>query len=206
MRITVENHGPNAQKVYHLVALFTNLEVLLGTVNACLPVMKPVFIKISSSKFSTWLSSVTSGTIVIFVRPSQMGSAWKSSSRSKRNSASKPPLGEEMGPWNPPDKGGDVRIESDETPPLRYMVTRPTALHLGHQRNNDSSLTGPRPPVPPKNGTYNSTKHWQPAEDQATSSSLGIHVERSWDVDREERGESPDDDRQELVKEHRQWG
>ena len=205
MRITTENHGPNSMKIYHLISLLTNFEVLLGTVNACLPVMKPIFTKLYSSEFSTWLSSVTSGTIVVFLRPSQMGSAWKSGSRSKRNSANKPPLPTEMAPWNTADNRGDTVADTDQSPPPRYVDNRPTNLQPTYNQNKDAPPKSPKPPVPPKSENYSPTKRRQPVAERAPNSSLGIYVERSWDVDREERGESPDDDRQELVKGHQQW-
>lgn len=71
------------------VMFLTSVEATLGVLNACLPVLKPVFRKVRDSvpKPNWWKgtkTSIKSGSIPIFMRVSQM---WQSSSggRSRRD-------------------------------------------------------------------------------------------------------------------------
>ncbi|CAF9908254.1 MAG: hypothetical protein ALECFALPRED_004362 [Alectoria fallacina] len=70
----------NDQDTYALIAMLTSLEALLGVVNACLPVLKPIFNKMrgppapktKTGSGSGVTKSPKSGTIRIFMRVSQM--------------------------------------------------------------------------------------------------------------------------------------
>ncbi|CAD6580868.1 MAG: hypothetical protein ASARMPRED_000351 [Alectoria sarmentosa] len=65
----------NEQDTYALIAMLTSLEALLGVVNACLPVLKPIFNKMRGTapkSGSGVTESPKSGTIRIFMRVSQM--------------------------------------------------------------------------------------------------------------------------------------
>ena len=199
-RISAENHGSNAQKIYGIIALFTDLEALIGVINACLPVMKPIFVKLHSSKASSWFNSVMSGSILIFVRPSQLGSAWKSRPTTKRHSTHKHPTPKEMAPWPLDDKDYDAQIEVQESPPPRYADKRPTKMMSAYSPIKSPPVKSPTPPVPPKGRSYSPAKRLAPAEEQDRGGALGIYVERSWDVERGERGESAHSDREELVQ------
>lgn len=63
--MTTEIKTADAQVQWRLIALLADLEVLLGVVNACLPVMKPALKKLGEAKFSaillTWTPSWTVG-------------------------------------------------------------------------------------------------------------------------------------------------
>jgi len=191
IKISFDNHGDNAQKVYGMVALFTNLEALLGITNACLPIMKPIFIKLYSSMASSWLSNVMSGSIPIFMRPSQMGSAWKPN-QSRQTSTYKPPPSNEKSPWRW-SKRTDVATppETQRSPPPRYVDSTSNP-------NTHPALKSSRPPVPPKSGTYSAPRRWEQENEKAPDA---IYVEKSWDV---ERG-SADSDEQALVRDSQNW-
>lgn len=68
----------NAQEAYALIAMLTSLEALLGVINACLPVLKPIYNRMrgTAPKSGTNGSGVNeilkSGSIPIFMRVSQM--------------------------------------------------------------------------------------------------------------------------------------
>lgn len=70
--------------------MLTSLEALLGIISACLPVLKPIFNKMSGtipkdSKISSVKEILTSGTIPIFMRVSQM---WTMTTGRGRSSSS----------------------------------------------------------------------------------------------------------------------
>ena len=170
------NHGSNAQQIYALVALFTCLEALLGVINACLPVLKPIFKKFGDSHSSAWLSSVFSGTIPIFMRISQINSRWTSPSATKKDSGMEKEMPE--------------RPRLPESHGRAAMMSPPPAANL---RSPSLSSPVPRgPPVPPKGDDYqpSPTKDWD-----RRKHGKGIQVQTEWDV---ERGISEESDRQPL--------
>lgn len=171
------NHGSNAQQIYSLIALFTCLEALLGVINACLPVLKPIFNKFGDSKSSAWLSSVMSGTIPIFMRPNQMGSRWSNPSAAKKDSG----MEKEM-PEMPRLPGSHGRAATMSPPPAANL--RSPSL--------SSPIQSRGPPVPPKGDHYqpSPTKDWD-----RRKHGKGIRVQKEWDV---ERGMSEESDRQPL--------
>lgn len=189
--ITTMNHGTNAQRIYSLLSLFTCLEALLGVINACLPVLKPIFNKFGDSKGSAWLSSVMSGTIPIFMRPSQMGSRWTFPSAAKKDLG----MDKEM-PELPRWPGGHGEAAMMSSPP-RYMDDKaadvifpsPTANVRGP---SSSPMQSRGPPVPPKEDDYqpNPTNTWD-----RSKNGKGIRVQKEWDV---ERGISEESDREPL--------
>lgn len=62
IKVTSEINRKNGQVQSAMIALLTCLEALLGVVNACLPVMKPVFNKIAFfASFSPWTARWTLG-------------------------------------------------------------------------------------------------------------------------------------------------
>ena len=200
VRITIsaQNHGSNAQKVYSLLTLYTNLEALLGIVNACLPVLKPVFMKIYTSNASSWLSSVMSGSIPIFMRPSQMGSSKKSNPRTKRSSIRKEPPQRDVPLWTRNQRGvGPTADELQQSLPPDYVD------RSGHSMDI-STAKYPRPPELLKSKTNNSTKHWESIDEKDVTPARGIYVERSFDVD-VERGRSVDSDQKALVDSTQTW-
>ncbi len=186
------NHGTNAQQIYSLLALFTCLEALLGVINACLPVLKPIVNKFGDSTASEWLSSVMSGSIHIFMRPSQMGSRWTTPSATKKESG----MGKEMPelPRWPGSNGGPAMM----SPLPRYVDKKAADMMFPSSAANVRSppLISPiqqrGPPVPPKEDNYQAspTKDWDRRKHDK-----GIRVHREWDV---ERGVSAESDRQPL--------
>ena len=78
----------NAQEAYAVIAMLTTLEALLGVINACLPILKPIFDKMrgiapgGADSGSGVREILQSGTIPIFMAVSQMFS------RKERGSAS----------------------------------------------------------------------------------------------------------------------
>ncbi|KAL2042969.1 hypothetical protein N7G274_004027 [Stereocaulon virgatum] len=198
--ISAENHGFNSQEVYRLIALFTNLEELLGIVNACLPVMKPLYSKFHESRARSWLSSVMSGSISIVMRLSHMGTIWRSSSQgasSKANSTSKHPSSKEMRRWHGHSNrvndfdGGFGPTAKDMPPPApRYVNTKPARMMFGpSQSAMSTSSTGsrtPRPSLPSKGPVQSSIRRWEPA-DEKDGMTPGIYVQKSWHLDVEKR-------------------
>ena len=186
------NNGTNAHQIYSLVALFTCLEALLGVINACLPVLKPIFKKVGDSGASSWLSSVMSGTIPIFMRPSQMGSKWTTPSATRKN----PGLEKEMPEI--PRWPGSPRGAAMVSPPPRYVDNKAANMMFPSSAANlrSPSLSSPiqsrGPPVPPKEDNYqpSPTKNWDRRH-------LGkeMRVQEEWDV---ERGLSEESERQPL--------
>lgn len=223
IKITTENHGSNAQQIYSLIALFTCLEALLGVINACLPVLKPVFKKFSDSPASSWLSSVMSGTIPIFMRPSQMGSTYKSQNsgraskrQSQRQSMAKAPLptGKEMPHW----PGNSLASRTTMSPPPPRYVEKKAAGMMFSPAPTYTAIRSPpptagsdsisvRPPVPPKGSYYSPTKRWEPAG-EGEGVPPGIFVQRDWNMDIEsQRGrasEGGDSDRG-LLRDKSRW-
>ncbi|KAM0804931.1 hypothetical protein BDR22DRAFT_885025 [Usnea florida] len=194
IRITITgwNHGTNAQKVYSLIALFTCLEALLGVINACLPVLKPIFNKLGDSGASAWISSIMSGTIHIFMRPSQMGSIWTSRSARNKDSGMENEMAE-MPRW--PGTHGRAAMVS---PAPRYVDGKaadmmfPSPMRDARSLPWTSSNPSKGPPVPPKEDEYqtHTAKNWDKRKHGKC-----IRVERGWDV---ERGLNEDSDRQPL--------
>jgi len=168
--------------------------------------MKPIFTKLSSYKGASWLSSVMSGSIPIFIRPSQIGSKWKSDpsrSSTKKNSTSKMKYEDTLPKAMPlvqrwpsstkyPHGSGTPVQGFQQSPPPRYMESKPTHLMFApptyDPMGNPPPLKTPKPPVPPKSRYYSPTKRWELVEEG--------------DI---ERGESEETDRQRLVRSDGRW-
>ena len=187
------NHGTNAQQIFSLLALFTCLEALLGVINACLPVLKPIFNKFGDSSASAWISSVMSGTVPIFMRRSQLGSKWTnppSATATKKEPGTAKETVREMPRWH----GVSSKAADMMFPSPAMNVKSSTSLNSPIQtRGPLRSPNIPRgPPVPPKEDDYlaSPTENWdrgKPAK--------GIRVQRMWDV---ESGISEESDRRPL--------
>ena len=187
----------NSQKVYSLVALLTCLEALLGVINACLPVLKPIFARMASTKPANWLSSVMSGSIPIFMRPSQMGTTYNDSDTlTKRNSASRQPFPMRKWPGSSNRDCGAPRnsatIYPSSTPPPRYVENKPARMMVSPNYTSTSvsssipAVDTSRPPVPPKMPFDRdiSRGRWEPGQEKG-----GIWVQKEWDLERGDRGE-----------------
>lgn len=168
--------------------------------------MKPLFSKLDQSKAMNWLSSVMSGTIPIFMRPSQMGSNGKTTSQSApstRRATSKHPLPKEMHKWHRHyNRGSDVngsfgpRAKGTPLPP-RYVDNKPAGMMFSPTYPSMSSPATrqqtPRPPVPPKGPCCSPEKRWESA-DKKDGVTPDTYMQKSWDHDTE-RGFSEDTDR-----------
>ncbi|KAL6713508.1 hypothetical protein ACLMJK_008973 [Lecanora helva] len=198
VKISSENHVNNAQEVYSQVAFYTNLEALLGVINACLPVMKPVFMKLHSSKASSLISSFMSASIPVVLRLSHISKA----SSSKQKSTHKSHSSQEPRPWPSNDA---MSLELQQTPPPQYTddisPTKSPASTPKSIRNVTIRSETPSVPSPKNRRILSPTRNEQGHVDDAMS---GIYVERSWDVD-VERGGSAESDRQVLVRDGKGW-
>ena len=67
IKITTEINGQNLIQQYAKIALLTCLEALLGIINACLPVMKPIFSKLGA--IGTLKSFWTGTAIATSIQP-----------------------------------------------------------------------------------------------------------------------------------------
>ncbi|CAF9903843.1 MAG: hypothetical protein ALECFALPRED_003006 [Alectoria fallacina] len=191
--ITTMNRGTNAQKIYSLIALFTTLEALLGVINACLPVLKPIVNKFGDSRASAWLSSVMSGTIPIFMRPSQMGSKWITPSATKKDSGMEKEM-PEMPRW-PGSHAPLPRYVDDKAANMMF----PSPTTNVRSPSSSSPIRSRGPPVPPKEEDYelSPTKNWD-----RRKLGKGIRVQKDWDVERamiEESDTQPLDPRRDYV-------
>ena len=149
--ITTHIKEQSAQKMYSMIALLTSLEATLGVINACLPIMKPVFTKFLKSKV---FSHVTPS----FLLGSRRGtlrshpSAWRKTSFwsfSKYKSLS----GSDSG------SGGSHRMESwtrgtsDAAYKPRFVDAKAAQVMFGHT-SAPSSRNPHRPPRPPPKSMY----------------------------------------------------
>lgn len=86
---TGDPRDPRTQKTFATIALTASLESLLGTINACLPIMRPVIKKLRNvlpQLRQGTPKSATSGTIPIMMRMSQLFSIL--STKQRRSSKS----------------------------------------------------------------------------------------------------------------------
>lgn len=201
IKITFDINGSNLKSSYSLLKLLADLEALLGVINACFPVMKPVFTKLAASNASNWLSSVMSGSIPMFIRPLKLGSNGKaapSKAFAKGWSSSKQPIPKEMDRWSPNSSNSTPPISNlGQPPPPRCMDITPTDLVRPEPlrvSSRNSALRSPRPPVP----DYSPARQREPAP-MGDAAGFGIHVQNEWDI---ERGESHETDR-DLLEDQR---
>ncbi|KAF6232414.1 hypothetical protein HO173_009519 [Letharia columbiana] len=124
----------NAQEAYAVIAMLTSLEALLGVINACLPVLKPIFNKMRGTAPKRGDRSgvseiLKSGTIPIFIRVSQM---WTLTSRRGKTSSSDATLTETSG-WygekgngkSGPEGGKGASVTTKEiSPPITQKADR----------------------------------------------------------------------------------
>ena len=192
------NHGTNAQQIFSLLALFTCLEALLGVINACLPVLKPVFRKFGDSTASAWISSVMSGTIPIFVRRSQLGSEGMDTPPSATTTKKKEPGTEEMVREIPRWHGGSDSVTP--SPPPKSVGTKAAGMLFPLPAMNAQNSPSPSPqiqtraplgtppilprgpPVPPKEDDYLDSLSIAKNRDRGPYEK-GIRVPRAWDVE-----------------------
>ena len=133
-----------------------------------------------------------SGTIPIFMRPSQMGSSWTSRSTRKTNSGMEKEM-TEMPRW--PGTHGRAAMVS---PAPRYVDSKAADLMFPSPVTDSRSIpwtsSNPSrgPPVPPKEDEYqtHTTKNWD-----RRKHGKPIPVQREWDV---ESGFSEESDRRPL--------
>ena len=195
------------------------MEAMLGVINACLLVLRPVFMKIVASKPSNWLFSVMSGSIPIFMRPSQMGSnhtttnsAKRQSSRAKRNSGQRNmmPIRNWVGSPKSKTPPSTVIPLSSPSPP-RYVDSQPARMIFSPTCTSTTSTSpsqgseSPRPPVPPKGVFDRHRGRWEPPEKVGEEGKGGIWVRKEWNAD-VERGDSAETERKLLKKDNEERG
>ena len=190
----------NEQKIFSMLALLTCLEALLGIINACLPVMKPVFTLFGDSKFFTWAtSSFTSSGYRSQAQsqrsangkfrsttqtPNKKGSIWSRTGQSSTGEED-----QEMGSWI-------QQTRSESSMPPAYVNKKAAELMFSHTNANTRSaapfdIVG-APPVPPPPKSQHPVSesahdvHWQ----EKGNRSSGIMVQRDWDVERGYSGET----------------
>lgn len=194
-----------------MIALLTCLEALLGVVNACLPVMRPIFTKFSDTKiysfFASSSSSFTSGSgrssgggtssTVSFQKPSRK-QHYKIPDSSCTNT-------KEMHAW--PSLAGSTITANSTTPGSTHPIStsRPNIHRLSDDKaahaqvmpkysahqpsgdptylNNKKLPTTTKPPPPsPMTSKYANTDRERMT--MRNSGELGqIVVQRDWDVD-----------------------
>ena len=176
--------------------LYVCLEALLGIINACLPLMKPVFRKLRSSKVSSLFSSFTSGSIAIFIRISLLGRSWRSHP-TKRDPTNRQPLPKENTPWSPKDASSNgMPTGMQQSPSPKYMDASPI-----YPKSTFTPIKIPAPPFSSKSRAYSPTVRQQ----QEVDAKPGINVEKSWEVDVERDG-SVESDQEGLVTNTKRWG
>lgn len=118
----------NAQEAYAIIAMLTSLEALLGVINACLPILKPIFNKLRGAApkigNSTGVSEILkSGTIPIFMRVSQM---FTLTSRKGRSPLSDEETLTETSGWYGEKKDGKSNFDGGKgaSPPMTNKAER----------------------------------------------------------------------------------
>ena len=193
----------NAQQIYSMIALLTCLEALLGVVNACLPVMRPIFTKFSDTKiYSFFASSSSSGS----GRSSGGTSSTLSFQKPSRKQHYKIPdssCTKEMHAW--PSLAGSTVTANSTTPgsPHPISTSRPNMHRLSddkaahaqvipkystHQPSGDPTYlnikklpTTKAPPPSPISKYANTDRERMTMRDSGELAQ--IVVKRDWDVD-----------------------
>ena len=174
-----------------MIALLTCLEALLGVINTCLPVMRPVFTKFGDSKVWSSLSSSLGGGPRSLFSHSTSGNRSGTHNGNSNNRNSKRRSGgfkpSEMRNWPSP---------REHLAP-RFVDAKAANMMFSHHSQQSSVAPGaPRPP--PKSPHYLPERRWDEKDDRA------ITVQRDWDV---ERGASVETDRRLLPEDtyERRW-
>lgn len=171
-----EDHS-NAAEIYSMVSLLAGLEALLGAVNACLPVIRPVFTKLVESK--VW-SSLTA----------TIGSNWRSpfsrSSSADRRSV-RPVAADEMHDWPSPKQAIAPRFVGAKAADMMFSH---------HSQISGAAVGAPR--SPPRSPYHQSDERI--SEEKRRE---GITVQMDWDV---ERGESGETERRLMREEEKFFG
>ena len=185
--ITTLIREDNAEKIYAMIALLTNLEVLFGVINTCLPVIRPIFTKAGDSKvWSLLKSSLGSSGRTIFSRST-------SGDRSGIHEITKHTA------WQTRNNETKEMHNLSSPPPHiapRFVDDKAANMMFSHHNQNLSVTTEP-PGRPPRSQFYQPDGRWE------EKNSSGIMVQRDWDV---ERADSVETDRRPLTEEKYQKG
>ncbi len=166
IKVTTDISGQNAQMQYAMMALLTCLEALLGVMNACLPVMKPIYNKLRETRalafLSTWNSTWFAG------RRSHVSRSTRNPSSSGRKQKSCPGSGRPRG----------VVHKSSHS-----MLSQDMPSDIGSATS--SGPTSPRmritkPHLPSPSWIYNSLEEGK---------SNAIHIKTDWRVDEQRASE-----------------
>ena len=181
MTTLIKEDKSNTAQIYSLIALLTCLEVQLGTINSCLPIIRPIFTKVSNSKlWSSFTSTVVSGRRSMFSR-STSGNRSGANSRAYRR-GERPTDADELRDWPSPQQALAPRFVDAKAANMMFSH---------HSHTSSVASSAPRPP--PKCQYYQPERRvWEEKNGE------GITVQRDWDI---ERGDSGETDRRLLREE-----
>lgn len=131
----------NAKAMYALIALLTSLEALLGVINACLPVLKPVFDRfrlVIPKRDNGTIKSFMSGSIPIMLRLSH---PWD-------RSVGKSTLIDGDSPSPEPSEGAWIKDTAAPTPKVERMIGMKVAeIYVRKDVDIESHLSDDQPPL-----------------------------------------------------------
>ena len=158
----------NVQHIYALIALLACLEALLGVINSCLPVIRPVLTKLSGCTFwSSFRSSLSGNRITPLPR---LRSGTRSGTRTS-NRGSNGQTGNEMHNWP----------SSEQNLAPSFVDKKAATMMFPHCNPSNSAISGGRSTrlSPPKCTFHGTNSDW----DEGNIS--GIRVQHDWDVERD---------------------
>lgn len=160
----------NVQQIYSVIALLAGLEALLGVIDCCLPVIRPVFTKFA--RFQVW-SSFTSS-----LRGNPFSSfSWFSSGTHSGTHNSKSRNNGQVG-----NELHDLPSSKQTLAPI-FVDRKAATMMFSHCNQSTSVISGGGPIRPvPKKSTFHDT-----VSECDNAKGAGIRVQRAWDV---ERGDS----------------
>ena len=158
-----------------------------------------------------------SGSIPVFMRPSQMGTTYTSNSTRRRSSGVKRDSGQRnlmpMRKWpgSPDNKSPPHTVIPLSSPsPPRYVDNKPARMmfsptYASTSASSGQGLESPRPPVPPKGLFDRHRGRWETTEEGRGEDKGGIWVQKEWNTD-VERGDSGETERELLKKDKEERG
>ncbi len=158
-----------------------------------------------------------SGSIPVFMRPSQMGTTYTSNSTRRRSSGVKRDSGQRnlmpirKWPGSPDSKSPPHTVIPLSSPsPPRYVESKPARMmfsptYTSTSASSDQGMESPPPPVPPKGLFDRHRARWEPIREGRGEEKGGIWVQKEWNTD-VERGDSGETERELLKKDNEERG
>ena len=160
-----------------------------------------------------------SGSIPVFMRPSQMGTTHttrnsmrrQSSGGAKRDSGRRNLMPMRKWPGSPDSKSPPHTVIPISSPsPPRYVDNKPARMmfsptYTSTSASSDQGMESPRPPVPPKGIFDRHRARWEPIDGGRVQEKGGIWVQKEWNTD-VERGDSGETERELLKKDNEEHG